>query len=32
MTRTTEFVWDVPHSFNFGRDVIDPLASEERTG
>jgi hypothetical protein len=32
MTGTNEFVWDVPHSFNFGRDVIDPLASEQRTG
>lgn len=31
MTRTNEFVWELPHSFNFGRDVIDPLASEKRT-
>ena len=29
---TTPFAWDVPHEFNFGRDVVDSLASEERTG
>jgi acyl-coenzyme A synthetase/AMP-(fatty) acid ligase len=32
MTGSTEFVWDVPHSFNFGRDVIDRLACEQRRG
>jgi acyl-coenzyme A synthetase/AMP-(fatty) acid ligase len=31
MTPTTGFVWNVPYHFNFGRDVIDPLASEQRT-
>jgi acetyl-CoA synthetase len=32
MAGSSEFVWDVPHGFNFGRDVIDQLASERRTG
>jgi acyl-coenzyme A synthetase/AMP-(fatty) acid ligase len=32
MTGSTEFVWNVPRGFNFGRDVIDRLASERRTG
>jgi len=32
MTESRDFAWDVPHSFNFGRDVIDPLACEQRKG
>ncbi|MBD5657107.1 MAG: AMP-binding protein, partial [Candidatus Eremiobacteraeota bacterium] len=28
----TPFVWDVPESFNFGRDVVDVLGSEARRG
>jgi acyl-coenzyme A synthetase/AMP-(fatty) acid ligase len=31
-TQTTSFAWDVPADFNFARDVIDPLAQQERRG
>jgi acyl-coenzyme A synthetase/AMP-(fatty) acid ligase len=29
---SSAFVWDLPHHFNFGQDVIDVLAREHRTG
>lgn len=32
MAASTGFSWDVPSEFNFGRDVIDVLAREDRTG
>jgi acyl-coenzyme A synthetase/AMP-(fatty) acid ligase len=32
MTRPAALAWNLPHGFNFGRDVIDRLASEKRTG
>jgi acyl-coenzyme A synthetase/AMP-(fatty) acid ligase len=31
-TQTTSIRWDVPADFNFSRDVIDPLAQEDRRG
>jgi acetyl-CoA synthetase/medium-chain acyl-CoA synthetase len=31
-TKPASFVWDVPADFNFARDVIDPLARQDRRG
>ena len=32
MPASAKFTWDVPSNFNFARDVIDRLASEDRLG
>ena len=32
MQSTLDFQWDVPARFNFARDVVDRLATEDRTG
>ncbi len=31
-TKPASFAWDVPADFNFARDVIDPLARQDRRG